>query len=172
MQFTREDLDRTLESRRTAVGRLAATLLELDAERERRAPEAQGLVGASATAWRQGSEELVSMWVAYQELLGEIGGRRGGARRPAAQPGRLDEDRLCAAHARNAVGDLRAVRQAGADSRNHDRHMGGSRPGFAAPRRDRAPSGRRRLGSPASRHPHAERGRYRFATACRTCAGR
>ena len=68
MQFTREDLDRTLESRRTAVSRLAATLLELDAERERRAPEAQGLVGASATAWRQGSEVLVSMWVAYQEL--------------------------------------------------------------------------------------------------------
>jgi hypothetical protein len=68
MPFTREDLDRALETRRTAVGGLAATLLELDAERERRALEAQGLAGASATAWRQGSEALVSMWVAYQEL--------------------------------------------------------------------------------------------------------
>jgi hypothetical protein len=72
MQFSREDLDRTLETVKTAVGALAARLLELDAERERRAPEAQGLAGTSAAAWRQGSETLVSMWVAYQELSEKV----------------------------------------------------------------------------------------------------
>ncbi len=139
MQFTQEDLDRTLESRRTAVSRLAATLLELDAERERRALEAQGQAGGSATAWARPQKSWCpcgSRIRSFSEKLAAVEAER--AARPLSRDA-SDEDRLVAASARNAVGDLRAVRQAGADSRDHDLHMGGSRPGFAAARRDRAP---------------------------------
>jgi hypothetical protein len=72
VQFTREDLDRTFEMVKAAVGRVANTLFELDAERERRAPDAASLTAGSARAWAEACEQLVAMWASYQQLAEKV----------------------------------------------------------------------------------------------------
>jgi chromosome segregation ATPase len=72
VQFTQEDLDRTFETVKAAVGRVANTLYELDAERERRAPEAASLTDGSAAAWADACQELLTMWASYQQLAEKV----------------------------------------------------------------------------------------------------
>lgn len=72
MQFTGGDLDRTFEPVKAAVSRAAATLFDLDAERERRAPEAATLTDGSARAWAEACEELLTLWASYQQLAEKV----------------------------------------------------------------------------------------------------
>ncbi len=95
MQFTEGDLDRTFETVKAAVGRLATTLFELDAERERRAPEAAGLTDSSARAWAAAGEELLTMWVSYQQLAEKISAVE--TERSAGPLGRDAANRIAAA---------------------------------------------------------------------------
>lgn len=94
MQFTQEELDRTFETVKTAVGRIANTLFELDAERERRAPDAASLTDSSARAWAEACEDLLTMWASYQQLAEKVSAAE--AERAAGPPGRDAANQMAA----------------------------------------------------------------------------
>jgi hypothetical protein len=76
-------LDVALEEAGRVTARLGSALFELDAERERRAPEAVGFTGTSATRWSEVIGTLATLWAWYaavSEALDGIRARRGSPR--------------------------------------------------------------------------------------------
>ena len=55
-------LDATLGRVQQDVAQLGARLFELDAERERRASEADGLRGQTAAAWQGARDQVTVLW--------------------------------------------------------------------------------------------------------------
>jgi chromosome segregation ATPase len=73
------DVDAALEQAQAEVGQLGGRLFELDAERERRADEADGLQGESAAEWQGALDQISVMWTWYQalsETVSSIAARR------------------------------------------------------------------------------------------------
>jgi hypothetical protein len=66
------DIDRTLEGARTAANRLGSILFDLEEERARRAVEAAGLRGESATSWTAACEQLAVLWAWYGALTSTV----------------------------------------------------------------------------------------------------
>jgi hypothetical protein len=62
------DVDAALGQAQTEVAQLGGRLFELDAERERRAAEADGLRGDSAAQWQGARDQISVMWTWYQAL--------------------------------------------------------------------------------------------------------
>jgi hypothetical protein len=62
------DVDAALGQVQTGVAQLGGRLFELDAERERRAAEADGLQGDSAAQWQGALDQISVMWAWYQAL--------------------------------------------------------------------------------------------------------
>jgi hypothetical protein len=62
------DVDAALGQAQTEVAQLGGRLFELDAERERRAAEADGLQGDSAAEWQGAADQISVMWTWYQAL--------------------------------------------------------------------------------------------------------
>jgi hypothetical protein len=62
------DVDAALGLAQTEVAQLGGRLFELDAERERRAAEADGLQGDSAAEWQGALDQIAVMWAWYQTL--------------------------------------------------------------------------------------------------------
>jgi uncharacterized protein Yka (UPF0111/DUF47 family) len=110
VQFTQADLDRSFETVKAATGRIAATLFDLDAERERRAPEAASLTDSSARAWAEACAELLTMWSSYQQMAEKISAVE--AERAAGSHGRDAANQLTAELLTPAMqGDLNALSQ-------------------------------------------------------------
>jgi hypothetical protein len=62
------DIDAAIGQAQAEVAQLGGRLFELDAERERRATEADSLQGDSAVAWRGAIDQISVMWAWYQAL--------------------------------------------------------------------------------------------------------
>ncbi len=62
------DIDAALRQAQTATVRLGSRLFELDEECDRRAAEANGLRGVSATAWQSARDQITVLWTWYQAL--------------------------------------------------------------------------------------------------------
>ena len=131
MQFTNDDLDRTLETVKSAVGRIGSTLFELDAERGRRAVEAGRLTGGSAQAWDQAGEDLLTMWASYQALsekISAVEAERGAKPFSRAAANRITEELL----GPSTQADISALSSAaGAYGGDHDFAVDHAGPGRA-----------------------------------------
>jgi hypothetical protein len=84
------DVDAALGRAQTEVAGLGSRLFELDAERERRAAQADGLQGESAAAWQGALDQISVMWAWYQALSEAVGSIA--TRRQSPDAGRGDTD--------------------------------------------------------------------------------
>jgi hypothetical protein len=84
------DVDAALGQAQTEVTRLGGRLFELDAERERRATEADGLQGDSAAEWQSALDQITVMWAWYHALSEAVSSIA--TRRESSDPDRENTD--------------------------------------------------------------------------------